>query len=131
VYRDRLIPLDLPRVSETIMAAHVVWQTQKWEWLNEALVLRHAIPGRVLRTPAYYIQGSRQFGNFRPYVRYQYLNAPVGDPILSDIGRQNGPSIGLRYNVSEFAAYKIQYDRTERNGAAGFNALTSQLSFTF
>ena len=131
VYRDRLTPAAAPRVSETIMAAHAVYQTPKWEFLNEMLLIRHAIPGRVLRTPAFYVQASRQFGRFRPFFRYQYLNAPGSDPVLFDIGRQNGPSAGLRYDLSEFAAYKIQYDRTDRNREQAVNGLTTQLSFTF
>ena len=54
-----------------------------------------------------------------------------GEPILGDVGRVNGPSLGLRYDVSEFAAFKLQYDRTGRRALEPFNGLTLQLAFTF
>jgi len=130
-YRDLLTPAILPKIGETILAAHVVWQTPKWELLNEALLIRHAQSDRVVRTTAYYTQASRQFGKVRPYFRYQYLNVPASDPVFSDAGLLYGPSLGLRYDFSEFAAFKIQYDRMERRRLAGFNGLTTQLSFVF
>jgi hypothetical protein len=131
VYRDQLTPVALPNIGETILAAHAVWQTPKWELLNEALLIRHAQTDRVVRTTAFYTQASRQFGKVRPYFRYQYLNAPASDPVLSDVGLLHGPSLGIRYDFSEFAAFKIQYDRTERRRLAGFNGLTTQVSFVF
>jgi hypothetical protein len=131
VYRDQLTPVVLPKIGETILAAHAVWQTPKWELLNEAILIRHAQTDRVVRTTAFYTQASRQFGNVRPYFRYQYLNAPASDPVLSDVGLLHGPSLGIRYDFSEFAAFKIQYDRTERRRLPGFNGLTTQVSFVF
>ncbi len=132
VYRDGLRPLGFPRVGQTILAGHVVYQTSTWEWLSEAVLIRHAISGgRTLRTPAWYLQGSRKFGAFRPYFRYQYINVPALDPMFSDVGLQHGPSAGIRYDFSEFAAFKLQYDRSERRVLPGSNGLETQLSFTF
>jgi hypothetical protein len=131
VYRDRLTPVGLPKIGETILAAHAVWQTPKWELLNEAILIRHAQTDRVVRTTAFYTQASRQFGKVRPYFRYQYLNVPASDPIYSGVGLLHGPSLGIRYDFSEFAAFKIQYDRTELRRSPGFNGLTTQLSFVF
>jgi hypothetical protein len=131
VYRDQLTPVALPKIGETIMAAHAVWQTPKWELLNEAILIRHTEADRVVRTTAFYTQASRQFGKVRPYFRYQYLNVPASDPALSDVGLLYGPSLGIRYDFSEFAAFKIQYDRTDRRNVPGFNGLTTQLSFVF
>jgi len=131
LYRDGLTPAGLPKVGEIILSGHAVWQTPKWELLNEAIFIRHAQADRVVRTSAFYTQASRQFGKVRPYFRYQYLNVPATDPTLSDVGLLYGPSLGIRYDFSEFAAFKIQYDRTDRRNLPGFNGLTTQLSFVF
>jgi len=133
VYHDRLTPAGLPNVDETIMAAHAVYQTSNFEWLNEGVVVRDAIngTGRVMHTPAFYSQLSRRFGPVRPYFRYQYVNAPDGNPVYPDVRLLYGPSLGIRYDFSDFAAFKIQYDRTDRRGQGGVNGVTTQLSFAF
>ncbi len=133
IYRDRLTPEGFPGIRETIGAAHVVYANSTFELLNEALLVRHAPrgSGRPFNTSGFYTQVSRKFDKARPYFRYQYVNAADGEPILGDLGRRNGPSLGLRYDVSEFAAFKAQYDRTGRRGLEPFNGLTLQLAFTF
>ncbi|HEV8487304.1 MAG TPA: hypothetical protein VGV87_27395 [Blastocatellia bacterium] len=133
IYRDALSPEGLPRFRETIGAAHVVYTNSTYELLNEALLVRHTPKGsgRPFNTAGFYTQISRKFDKARPYFRYQYVNSPDGEPILGDVGRVNGPSLGLRYDVSEFAAFKLQYDRTGRRALEPFNGLTLQLAFTF
>src|SRR5207247_5617072 len=41
VYRDRLAPEGLPKMSQTITAVHVVYLGRAFELLNEALVVHH------------------------------------------------------------------------------------------
>lgn len=132
VYRDRLTPEAAPSVKQTIVAAHAVYQTRRFEFLNEALVIQHSRSGRrSSHIPGFYTQISRLWGKARPYFRYQFVNAPEGDPVFSEVGRVNGPSFGLRYDVSEFAAFKAQYDRTARREQSSTNGLTLQMAFTF
>lgn len=132
VYRDKLAPDGLPRVGQTISVAHVVYRNSNYEWLNEAIDIRHNVDGgRVFHTPAFYTQFARRIGEAWPYFRYQYTNAPDDDPVFQNVGRRNGPSVGLRYNISEFAALKIQYDRTERRRLRSLDELVLQLGFTF
>jgi hypothetical protein len=131
IYRDHLTPNGSPKVGQTIMAAHLVYQNKLYEMLNELVVIRHTLNNRAFHTPGFYTQFSRRFGNARPYLRYQYVNAPNDDPIFADIGRRNGPSLGLRYDVSDFAAFKAQYDRTVRRSLSSINELILQLAFTF
>jgi hypothetical protein len=133
VYRDRLEPEGLPKIGQTIMAVHLVYLGRTFELLNEGIVVRHAIAGTQIpsNTTSFYTQVARKFGNFQPYVRYQYVNAPANEPIFKDVGRRNGPSLGLRYDLSEFAAFKVQYDREQRRGFSGVNKLGMQLAFTF
>ncbi|MDT4969765.1 MAG: hypothetical protein QOJ64_4502 [Acidobacteriota bacterium] len=131
IYRDNLTPNGSPKIGQTIMAAHFIYQNKLYEMLNEAVVVRHALNSRVFTTPGFYTQFSRRFGNGRPYFRYQYVNAPNDDPIFPDVGRRNGPSLGWRYDISEFAAFKAQYDRTLRRRLDSINELILQLAFTF
>jgi hypothetical protein len=146
-YHDLLIPevqnVTIP-VGETILAAHAIYSTPSFEWLNEALVIRHAQQGvHTFETPAWYTQISKRFGAYRPYFRYQYINAGPWEPIFPDIGLRAGPSVGLRYDANESVALKLQYDYTSlrnQSAATGLPALnnqsasqgvTAQVGFTF
>jgi hypothetical protein len=132
-YHDRLIPFNQPSVGETILAAHAVYIVPKFEWLNEALVVRHSPQGtsHVFQTPGFYSQISKQFGAYRPYFRYEYVNASDHEPIFPDVGLRHGPSVGLRYDASESVALKLQYDHIELRHQPAVNALGLQVGFTF
>jgi len=132
-YRDILAPLNQPRVGESILAGHIILERPKYEWLNEALLDRHTIQGTSLayNTPGFYSQISKQFGAYRPYFRYQYINAPNNEPIFPDVQLRAGPSAGLRFDASESVALKFQYDYTFLRNQPGVNDLELQLGFTF
>jgi hypothetical protein len=132
-YRDLLVPLAAPPVHETILAAHAVYMLPNFEWLNEVVLVRHSPEGtsRVFQTPGFYSQISKRFGAYRPYFRYQYINAPNAEPIFPDVGLRAGPSVGIRYDAAESVALKLQYDRNTTRAQPGVNALTLQLGFTF
>lgn len=133
VYHDNLTPLNRPNIGETILAAHGVIVRPNFEWLNEALLIRNAPNGspRVFNTPGFYTQISKRFGSYRPYFRYQYVNASDSEPVFPTVGLQEGPSVGLRYDASESVALKLQYDRTLLRHEPSFNSLALQLGFTF
>lgn len=131
IYRDNLTPNGKPKIGQTIMAAHLVYQNKFYELLNEAVFVRHTLADELFQTSAFYTQFSRRFGSTRPYLRYQYIRVPSDDPIYPDVGRRNGPSIGLRYDVSDFAAFKAQYNRTYRRNLSTIDDLILQFAFTF
>ena len=132
-YRDKLVPDTQPvSVGETILAAHVVYSTPNFEWLNEALVVRDTpVGGHTYATPGWYSQISQRFGSYRPYLRYQYINASPNEPIFPDIGLRAGPSVGLRYDASESVALKLQYDFTALRNQPSVQGLQAQVGFTF
>lgn len=126
LYHDYITFSDNINHSEMISTVHVVYNSSLYEFLNEAAIIRHVgtsdgAPGR-FHTPAFYTQFSRKFGHYRPYFRYQYINAGVDEPIYGDpedgivVGRRNGPSLGLRWDFNDYAAWKIQYDYLTRRG---------------
>jgi hypothetical protein len=132
-YRDVLSPENQPKIGESIFAAHAILVRPRYEWLNEVLLDRHAVEGTpaVYNTPGFYSQVSRQFGPYRPYLRYQYVNAPNGEPVFPDVQLRHGPSAGVRFDASESVALKFQYDYTFLRDQPGVNQLALQLGFTF
>lgn len=131
VYRDRLTPLNAEPAGQTIGAGYVVYQNARYESLNEFVLMRLASGGRVFNTPAFYTQFARQFGNARPFFRYQYVNVPRDNPLFRDVGRRNGPAFGLRYDLTDYAAFKTQYESTSRREKKRLDELRMQLAFTF
>jgi hypothetical protein len=133
VYHDGLQPINGPRIGEIILAAHAVMQRPNFEWLNEAMVIRHAPEGQshVFDTPGFYTQMSKAFGRYRPYFRYQYVNESDAEPVFPSAGLQYGPSAGLRFDASEAVALKLQYDRTAFRHQPSVNGLALQFAFTF
>jgi len=132
-YRDVLYPENLAKVGETIIDGYAVLARSKFEWLNEGLVIRHALQGapHVFDTPGFYSQISERFGSYRPYFRYQYVNAPNHEPIFPDVGLRSGPSAGIRFDANESVALKLQYDYTALRRQPGVSALALQVGFTF
>ena len=136
-YHDVLTPLGIPNVGQTILDAYAVLVRPRFEWLNEALVIRDTPLGqRLFQTPGFYTQISERFGSYRPYFRYQYVNAPNNEPVFQNsygivVGRRQGPSLGLRYDASESVALKLQYDYTSFRQQQAISSLALQVGFTF
>jgi len=121
-----------PRIDERIMAAHVIYQTGRFEFLNEGILIQHDLNGyHTFYTPGFYSQISRRWGQVRPYFRYQYVNASPYEPVFGDVGLRQGPLAGLRFDITESSAFKVEYDRTLVRGYSPINGLATQVSFAF
>jgi hypothetical protein len=124
-YHDVLSTITSPRIDETIMDAYAVMIRSKFEWLNEALMIRHAPRGQhVFDTPAFYSQISERFGMYRPYLRYQYINASSQEPVFPQVGLRTGPSVGIRFDPTASVALKLQYDHTLLRRQPGIDGQT-------
>lgn len=122
LYRDVLSVPNSPRVYETIIDAYTVLFRPRFEWLNEALMIRHTPTGEhSYETPAFYSQVSERFGAYRPYLRYQYINASSLEPIFPRVGLRTGPSVGIRFDATESVALKLQYDYTTLRRQGGID----------
>jgi hypothetical protein len=141
LYHDYVTFSDNINHDELISTVYAVFVNTKYEFLNEAMLVRHDVtstggPG-VFHTPGFYTQFSRGFGKYRPYFRYQYINAGADEPIYGDptdgtvVGRRQGASVGVRFDFNQHAAFKLQYDRMTTRGEGSFNGLDSQFAFTF
>lgn len=136
VYRDLLTPIALPSVNQTILDYYVVYSGHNYQWLNEALLIREApkapSSSPTFNIPGFYTQVSKRFGAFTPYFRYQYVNAPLNGPVFyTNVGLQYGPSVGLRYDLSDFVAWKVQYDYTSQKNGQSYQTVMLQACFTF
>ena len=136
-YHDTVIPtnngVDLATVRQSIGSVYAVYNTSRWEWLNEAYVIHHAVlDSRTYNTPAFYTQISRRLTHsIRPYFRYTWINASNSNPIFADVSRADGIETGIRYNFSEWVGLKTEYDRMNIRDLTSINFIGSQLVFTF
>jgi hypothetical protein len=131
-YHNRLYPDGVTRVNQDITGVYAVYMTPDWEFMNEAVLLQNKIDatGQGFDSRLMYTQLSRKFGSVRPYIRFQHVRSPAGDPVNSFIGKYEGPSVGVRYNISAYAALKAQFNRLYQGGPAT-NGLDIQAAFTF
>ncbi len=129
-----LIPASgLPAVNQTISSAYAVLINPKWEFMNEAVLLHHQITdgGRSYNSPLGYTQLAYHINKYRPYFRFQEVNIPNNDPVTSFKGRYEGPSVGVRVDFFDYAAFKLQYNRVFLRDAAAQNGFEAQIAFTF
>lgn len=141
VYHNYLIFSDNINHDELVSTAYIVFSNSTYEVLNEALMVRHSrtetgAPG-IFHTPGFYTQLSRRIASYRPYFRYEYINASSEDPVYGDpddrvaVGRRNGASAGLRWDFNEHAAGKLQYNRMYIRGQGSANGIAVQFAFSF
>jgi hypothetical protein len=83
------------------------------------------------RSPMAYTQLARAFGIYKPYVRFQYVRDNMNDPVNLLKGTYYGPSIGLRIDFAEYAAFKLQYNHLYQSSQLAGNGLNAQVAFTF
>lgn len=134
-YHDHLNPDGINlHLEQSIGSVHAVYNSPRFEFLNEGFIIQHKIQetGQVLNTPAFYSLISHKIGErWRPYFRYQYVNAPAISPVFADVGLRYGPSGGLRFEANDYIAVKLQYDRIFRRSLPDFGDVLAQLAFRF
>jgi hypothetical protein len=132
-YHDHLDPTGVPMVAQNIESLYIVYITSQWELLNEAVVLSNHLIGtpETFRSPMAYVQFARKFGIYKPYFRYQYVSDAVHDPVNLLKGEYYGPSVGVRIDFEEYAAFKLQYNHLFQSSQLPGNGLDAQVAFAF
>jgi hypothetical protein len=134
-YHDTEHPAGVSGVNEDIFTGHAVYVASKLEFLNEASLVRHSLDGRNFDNVTGYTQVSYRFGAIRPFVRFDYLNTSILDPVFSPVsgvvGRQDGPSIGINRHLSNYVVLKLMYGRLSQRGTTPANDFQAQLAFAF
>jgi hypothetical protein len=133
MYVDREHPVSLAPLNQKIYSGYITLVKPHLELLAEGVYLRHEFTTSHLQfnTVSTYAQASYLFGRVRPYVRYEYQRVPLADPIFGILGRKDGPSLGLRYDWSDFVALKLQYGRLGVNSGATANDVQAQIALAF
>lgn len=137
VYRDKITLVNGRSFREWITSAHLVWVKGSPELLTEFANVNHReiLTNRGSNSQAFYIQFGYRLPWFektlKPYYRFEYIHTPLNEQLL---GNQDlaGSTVGLRYDISDYAAFKSEYRNTGRQaGVPRVNGLFLQTSFTF
>jgi hypothetical protein len=139
LYRDFVSPIGLPPVHEWIKSAHIVWDKENPEFIAEFSDVSHQpVGGGVAsNSQAWYAQIAYRLSplehKLKPYYRYEYIHVPKSDAMFRAVPvlGLSGSTAGVRYDVSRFAALKLEYERAARPGLVIRNGIVGQTSFTF
>jgi hypothetical protein len=137
VYRDKIHLADGRDFREWISGAHLVWTKESPEFLAEFDNVNHRQVGTdlVTNSQAFYVQVGYRLPWFekqlKPYYRFEYTHTPRSEQVF---GNQDlvGSTFGLRYDITNYAAFKGEYRHTERQpGTPTVNGAFFQTAFTF
>jgi hypothetical protein len=137
VYRDKINVVGRPETREWISSAHIVWNKENPEFIAEFFNVNHRSPGSTFsfNSQSWYAQLAYRlpFANqWKPYYRYEYIHIPTSDLVYRGIvSNLSGSTLGVRYDFSSFAAFKLEYRNQERPGLPRINVAWAQTSFTF
>jgi hypothetical protein len=138
VYRDLLNPLAGPVAREWIQSAHVVWDHEKPEFIAEFANVNHQpVNGSVSsNSQAFYAQTAYRLPWFeralKPYYRFDFMHVPRSDAIFrSVVPVFHSSTVGLRYDITSFAAFKLEYRDYTRRDLPSVRGIFTQTSFTF
>ena len=138
VYRDKLTPQPGRNFEEWITGADVVWTKEKPEFLAEYANVHHrdVLTLNTWDSQAFYVQLAYrlpwQQSKWKPYYRYEYIHKPEDDPTLVNVLDLSGSTFGVRYDITNYAAFKGEY-RNSRHGVnePRVNGAFFQTAFTF
>ena len=139
VYQDRIDLSPGLNFREWITSGHVVWTRETPEIIAEfANVAHRDLAGiqSVSHSQAFYVQSAYRLPlanrALKPYYRYEFIHIPKSDIPFRTVPSLSGSVIGLRYDLTEFAALKFEYRNYRRPpDLIRFNSVVIQTSFTF
>ena len=136
-YRDE-ITLGPNNYREWITSGHLVWARENPEVIAEVANVRHegVRPiGGMSNSIAYYVQAAYRLPWFerlwKPYYRFEYIHIPKSDTVFRLVPSLDESIVGMRYDISSFAAIKLEYRNIGRPGQPRVNGAFAQTSFTF
>ena len=137
VYRDEVNPAGVAGSREWIQSGHIVWHSETPEFIAEfANVTHQPITGAAAtNSQAFYAQAAYRLPwnqkRWKPYYRFEYIHVPRSDTIFRAVPSFYASTAGLRYDISTFAAFKLEYRHYDRRNLPELNGAFSQVSFTF
>ena len=138
VYHDLLDPLAGAPAHEWIQSAHVVWNRESPEFIAEFANVTHrpVFTGVVSHSQASYVQTAYRLPwldkKWKPYYRFEYIHVPQSDALFRNlVPTFHSSTAGVRYDISNFAAFKVEYRNYIRRGLPSIYGFFAQTSFTF
>jgi hypothetical protein len=136
-YRDE-ITLGATSYREWITSGHLVWARENPEVIAEVANVRHEGIGPIgglSNSVAYYVQAAYRLPwlerQWKPYYRFEYIHIPKSDTVFRLVPSLAESIVGMRYDISSFAAIKLEYRNIARPGQPTVNGAFAQTSFTF
>jgi hypothetical protein len=141
-YKDKVSPdatsVTKSHFDEWIASGHIVYERESPEVLAEFSHVRHSdiLTGRTWDSQAAYAQIAYRLPwankKFKPYYRFEYIHIPGGEPVLLIPELKGGHTVGTRYDITDFAAFKVEYRNWRRDiDADHWNGFFAQTAFTF
>jgi len=137
VYRDLVTPIGGFVFRESIQSAHIVWAKESPELIAEFANVMHEQVGTSFKSnsQAWYVQAGYRLPWFqrlwKPYYRFEYIHIPGSDQMFRLVPSFAGSTVGVRYDISSFAALKFEYRHIRLPGDPMVNGAFAQTSFTF
>jgi hypothetical protein len=138
LYLDRISVPARPEFNERIAAGYVVWQRGDPEVIAEVARVRHAQVGGGLTASnmAYYVQGAYRLPSlsksWKPYYRFEHIDVDPADSVFAGVLNLDGSTVGIRYDVSTYAAIKTEARFRRRvSDQPRTNGWFLQVCFTF
>jgi hypothetical protein len=138
LYLDRVSVPGRPEFNERIAAAHAVWQRGDPEVIAEIAHVHHERAGGGLPATnvAYYIQTAYRLPPFnrewKPYYRFEHIDIDAADQVFTGVMNLDGSTLGVRYDVSTYAAIKTEARIRKRvSDQPRTNGWFLQVCFTF
>ena len=138
VYGDTVTLASGREFDERIISGYAVWHKETPEILTEVAAVRHVESGTSLVTwsHAYYIQAAYRLpvwkDALKPYFRFEHIEIDAADAMFSGLPNLDGSTVGLRTDLSPFAAVKVEYRNWRRASATPRNyGGFFQVCFTF
>jgi hypothetical protein len=143
-YVDRVSVPGKPEFDEQIFAGHAVWQREDPELIAEVADVRHEQVGlstlstlsATSSSLAYYVQAAYRLPAFdrlwKPYFRYEHIGIDPTDQVFAGVPSLDGATIGVRYDISAYAAIKAEGRVRQRvSDQPRTNGAFLQVCFTF
>jgi hypothetical protein len=138
VYRDKLNPATGLPAREWIQSAHVVWAKESPEFIAEFANVTHQPfkEGVTSHSQAFYAQAAYRLPSnlrlWKPYYRFEYIHVPHSDTLFRVVVPSfEASTVGVRYDITSFAAFKVEYRHYIRRDLPPVNGAFVQTAFTF
>jgi len=138
LYFDRVSVTGRPEFNERIIAAHAVWQREDPEVIAEIANVHHEqVGGSVTASNlAYYVQVAYRLPMasrlWKPYYRFEHIDVESTDPVFTGVPELDASTVGVRYDISTYAAIKSEFRGRRRIAGQPFTkGWFLQIAFTF